>query len=208
MAVAKIQEQTQQTQQQKPPQPLGLPSGSVRAVIALILCGTLWFQVLKGEAIEDILIESALLVVGFYFGVRSGMGPPIAPTTVEGTRQPLFLPRGSIRFVLLLGFFGVIAYMWYRGRGLPDAFLLILEVLASYIIGYIASAIVARRQKAGKKPNRAIAIFRNANAIAAMLLVGYLCGTLIFGWPRFFPEYAKNALAWIVAYYFGSRLAA
>jgi hypothetical protein len=208
MAVAKVPDQLQQTQHQKPPQPLGLPAGSVRAIIALMLCGTLWFQVLRGEVIEDILVGSALLVVGFYFGVRSGMGPPIAPATAEGTRQPLFLPRGSIRFVLLLGFFGVIAYMWFRGRGIPEAFLLILEVLASYIIGYIASAIVARRQMAGKKPSRALAIFRNVNAVAAMLLVGYLCGTLIFSWPRFYPEYTKNALAWIVAYYFGSRLAA
>ena len=208
MVAVEIPKQMQQTQQQKPPQPLGLPSGSVRAVIALILCGTLWFQVLKGEAIEDILVESALLVVGFYFGVRSGTGPPIAPATAEGMRHPLFLPRGSIRFVLLLGFFGVIAYMWYRSRGIPEAFTLILEVLASYVIGYIASAIIARRQKAGKKPSRALAVFRNANAIAAMLLVGYLCGALLFSWPRFFPEYTKNALAWIVAYYFGSRLAA
>jgi len=208
MAAGEIAKQTQQVQLPKTSQPLGLPPGSVRAVIALLLCGTLWFQVLTGSAIEDILVESALLVVGFYFGVRSGMGPPIAPAATEGTKQPLFLPRGSIRFVLLLGFFGVIAYMWYRGRGIPEAFTLILEVLASYIIGYAASAIVARRMKAGKKPSKAVAVFRNANAIAATLLVGYLCGTLIFNWPRYFPEHAKNALAWIVAYYFGSRLAA
>lgn len=198
---------------QEPPlrqttQPLGLPSGSVRAVIALTLCASLWYQVLVGGTIEPILVESALLVVGFYFGVRSGTGPPISPSTMERVRQPLFLPRGSIRVVLLLGFFGVIAYMWYQNRAFPEAFILILEVLASYVIGYVLSVIIARRQRAGKRPSRAMAVFRNVNALLAMTACGYLCGTLLFGWPKFMPEYTGNALAWIVAYYFGSRLAA
>jgi len=208
MAAGEIPKQSQQTQGQKLPQPLGLPSGSVRAVIALMLSGTLWYQILNGVEPKAILVESVLLVVGFYFGVRSGTGPPLAPASTEGTRQPLFLPRGSIRLVLLFGFFGVIAYMWFKNRGIPDAFTLILEVLASYIIGYVASVIVARRQKAGKKPSKSVAVFRNANAIAAMALVGYLCGTIVFTWPVFYPEHTENAMAWIVAYYFGSRLAA
>ena len=173
----------------------------------MILAGSLWYQVLKGEAIKPILVESALLVVGFYFGVRSGTAPPIAPATAEGVKQPLFLPRGSIRIVLLVGFFGVIAYLWYKGRGIPEALTLILQVLASYVIGYVASAIVARRQAAGMPPIRAVTIFRNANAVAAVGLVGYLCGVLLFSWPEFFPQHTGNALAWIVAYYFGSRLA-
>lgn len=199
---------SQQFQQNKPPQPLGLPAGSVRAVIALILCGSLWYQVLKGEAIAPILVESALLVVGFYFGVRSGAGPPIAPVTAEGVKQPLFLPRGSIRAVLLVGFFGVIVYIWYRGRGIPEALVLILQVLAAYLIGYIVSVFVTRRRAAGIQPSHAIAVFRNVNAVIVMILVAYSCGIILFAWPDFLPQYTGNALAWIVAYYFGSRLAA
>jgi len=196
------------TPPEKPPPPLGLPPGSVRAVIALILCVSLWYQVLNGADIPPILVESALLVVGFYFGVRSGTGPPIAPVTTEGVRQPLFLPRGSIRVVLLIGFFGVIAYTRYMGRGIPDAFLLILEVLAAYLIGYVISAIILRRRAAGILPSRKVAIFRNINAIIVIFLVAYICGVLVLSWPDFLPEQSGNALAWIVAYYFGSRLAA
>jgi len=168
----------------------------------------LWYQVLKGVDIPPILVESALLVVGFYFGVRSGTGPPIAPVTAEGVRQPLFLPRGSIRVVLLVGFFGVIAYTLYMRRWIPDAFLLILEVLASYLIGYVISAIILRRRAAGILPSRKVAIFRNFNAIIVIFLVAYICGVLVLSWPDFLPEQSGNALAWIVAYYFGSRLAA
>ena len=67
--------------------PLGLPSGSVRAILALLLCGSLWYEVLKGLPPATILVESSLLVVAFYFGLykatphmtrdaRSTMPPP------------------------------------------------------------------------------------------------------------------------------------
>lgn len=190
------------------PQPLRLPPGSIRAVLALLLSGSLWYQVFRGVTPTPILVESALLVVGFYFGVRSGTGPPIKPVQMEGVRQPLFLPRGSIRLVLLLGFFGVIAYTWSMGQAIPDALILILQVLASYVIGYVVSGIVTRRRAKGIQPIRAIAIFRNVNAVLAIVLTGYLCGTILFAWPEFLQEYTGNAIAWIVAYYFGSRLAA
>src|SRR2546426_610628 len=90
------------------PQPLGLPRHSVRATLALLLCGTLWYLALTERKIPDILWESGLLVVAFYFGVRSTA--PAAPVATAATTadhvggpQPLYLPRGSIRTVLLLG---------------------------------------------------------------------------------------------------------
>src|SRR3972149_3150070 len=57
------------------PPPLGLPTGSIRAVLALIMCGSIWYLALNGLAIPDILVESVLLVIGFYFGVRQGTAP-------------------------------------------------------------------------------------------------------------------------------------
>src|SRR2546428_5879393 len=43
--------------------PLGLPPGSVRAILALLLCGSLWYEVLGGVALSRVLLDSALLVV-------------------------------------------------------------------------------------------------------------------------------------------------
>ena len=190
------------------PPPLGLPPGSVRAILALLLCGSLWYEVIRGAPTEPdhILVESSLLVVAFYFGVRS-TAPPSAPVVPTATpvKQPLHLPRGTVRGILLLGFLAVIAALWLRSRTLAAGFTLILQVLSSYILGAGIASILERR-RLGRKPNRAVAVFRHLNAAGAILLTVYMCGVLVAGFTSYYPQYTGNALAWIVAYYFGSRV--
>ncbi len=70
---------------QKIPPPLGLPRHSVRATLALFLCGTLWYLTLTGEEIPNILWESVLLVVAFYFGVRSTAPTSAVPVATAGS---------------------------------------------------------------------------------------------------------------------------
>ena len=159
---------------------------------------------------DAVLVASSLLVVAFYFGVRSTAPPsaPVVPTSVP-VKQPLHLPRGMIRGILLVGFFGVIASLWVRGRPLAQEFLLILQVLGSYLVGFIVSRIIERRRRAGKGSGVAVAIWRDLNAVAAIGLTSYMAGVLLAAWPQYLPPqyaaYTGNALAWIVAYYFGSR---
>jgi len=191
----------------KYPAPLGLPQGSVRAILALLLCGSLWYQVLKDLPVTPIFLESSLLVVAFYFGVRSTApaSAPVIPTAIP-VKHPLGLPRGSVRGILLFGFFAVIAYLWLRGRDLAQEFVLILQVLASYLIGFAVASLIERRQRLGKKPSTVVSVFRNLNAVWAIVLTVYMCGVILSGWRDFYPQYTGNALAWIVAYYFGSRV--
>jgi hypothetical protein len=195
------------------PSPLGLPPGSVRAILALVLCGSLWYEVLKGVPASPtpILLESSRLVVAFYFGVRSTapLSQPVVPTALP-VKQPLRLPRGTIRGILLIGFFGVIAYLWFQGRPLFAEFALILQVLASYLVGVAISQAIERRRRAGKVPSLGIRIWRNVNALGAIALTVYICGVLLGRWsqlaPPQFAVFTENALAWVVAYYFGSRV--
>ncbi|HYS70891.1 MAG TPA: hypothetical protein VEM95_00545 [Thermoplasmata archaeon] len=193
------------------PQPLGLPRHSVRATLALLLCGTLWYLALTERKIPDILWESGLLVVAFYFGVRSTA--PAAPVATAATTadhvggpQPLYLPRGSIRTVLLLGFFGIVAFDWYKGRTLPDTMILILQVLTSYVAGFVLSSILIWRARRGAKPIRLVATLRHLIAIGSLGIVAAMCGTFVLGTPTWMPNIPENFLAWTVAFYFGSRL--
>jgi hypothetical protein len=51
-------------------EPLGLPQGSVRAIIALVLVGAaVWCAVIGNT--NNFLTEAATLVVGIYFGARA-----------------------------------------------------------------------------------------------------------------------------------------
>jgi len=190
--------------------PLALPVGSVRAILALVLCGSLWYLVLKDFSPLPVLVDSALLVVAFYFGVRSTAPPsaPVVPTSVP-VKQPLHLPRGTIRGILLFGFFSVIASLWIKNRPLDANFILILQVLGSYLVGLVINQLVEWRRRSGKGAIRAIVIWRDLNALAAIALTLYICGVLVRVWAELLPPayqpYTTNALAWVTAYYFGSR---
>ena len=191
--------------------PLGLPAGSVRATLAIILSGSLWYVILRGGDPPQILVDSALLVVAFYFGVRSTapVVPAVKPVSVLGepkVRQPLYLPRGIVRTVLAVGFLGVIAYVAYRDGTMPQALVLILQVIVSYVIGYGISRVLLRRARLGKELSRGAWVARNAISVAAIGITAGASWAIVTGQFDLVPEYLRNGLAWTIAFYFGSRL--
>jgi len=189
------------------PAPLRLPTGSVRAILAITLCGTLWYLIFRGEVPSPILVESALLVVAFYFGVRSSA--PIVPVQegADKVRQPLFLPRGVVRGILAAGFLVVIGYVFYRDGAIPQALLLVFQVVVSYLVGFAVSAVILRRARAGKGFGRGGAAARNVISVAAIGITAGVCAAIVIGRPELVPSYFENGLAWTIAFYFGSRLA-
>src|SRR5258708_5449550 len=94
--------------------PLGLPAGSVRALLTFMVLGTVWTLLLmpaeKNVKVPLYLTYLMFLVLGSYFGAR-GAAPKI-----KGLQEtpPLYLPRGSIRLVIILGFLGVCAYGYVK----------------------------------------------------------------------------------------------
>jgi len=195
------------------PPPLRLPTGSIRAILALTLCGTLWYTTIRSIAAPIILVDSALLVVAFYFGERSGSSViPAQSAQLSGetpkVRDPLFLPRGSVRTVLALGFLGVTAYVYYRDRSVPETLLLVFQVIASYAVGYAFSLLLLRRARAGKGMSRSAAVARNFVSLAAIGITGAVSWAILVGRFDLVPDYLQNGLAWTLAFYFGSRLVA
>lgn len=181
----------------------------MRAILALTMCGTLWYLIFRAETPPVILLESALLVVAFYFGVRSSA--PVVPvqegTAADKVRQPLFLPRGAVRGILAGGFLGVIGYVFYRDRAIPEALLLVFQIILSYIVGYAASAAILRRARSGKGFGRGAAAARNFISVTAIAITAGVSGAIAIGRFDLVPDYFQNGLAWTTAFYFGSRLA-
>jgi hypothetical protein len=61
-------------------QPLWMPRGSVRAILALALVAALIALVLSGQAIPDAFAPIVASVVAFYFAGK----PPVPPTNGNG----------------------------------------------------------------------------------------------------------------------------
>ena len=167
----------------------------------------MWYLIFRGEVAPPILVESALLVVAFYFGVRSSA--PIVPVQ-EGAvkvRQPLYVPRGVVRGILAAGFLGVIGYVFYRDGAIPQALLLVFQVVVSYLVGFAVSTVILRRARAGKGFGRLAAAARNVISVAVIGITAGVCAAIVIGRPELIPSYFENGLAWTIAFYFGSRLA-
>jgi hypothetical protein len=128
---------------------LGLPAGSIRAILALGILGLLWLLVLRYDdnhrlPLEFIYLQFLMLLMLASYITAHGktIGTHISP------RSPLGLPSGVVRILLMAGYLGLAAYMWYNGTYqfqeplTAPPLLLILLLLGSYFLGYLVTALV------------------------------------------------------------------
>src|SRR5207249_2205366 len=97
--------------------PLGLPAGSVRATIALLIVGLFWALLLipaeKQIPIPLFLYFCSALILLFFFAHGKSISP--AP----GQKAPWGLPRGTFRFLIVAGTMAVFGVYYYQHQDLP-----------------------------------------------------------------------------------------
>jgi hypothetical protein len=174
--------------------PLGMPVGSVRALLALAVLARLVLDLKAlGEA-PAWLVAAALIHVVAYFSARSA--------GAEGPRgrAPLGLPRGTVR-LLLLGAMLVAAWLYLRLHGIASERLPILWVLGGFAVGVIARALflgLNLPQDAGTP-----AIYH----LQALVTLAAAAGLVVLGVERGAdtPAWAEPLLAAFTTYYAGVR---
>ena len=80
---------------------LGLPAGSVRALLAVLVFATVWgMQLVRpSQEVPDYLSDLMFVIMGHYFATRKRNAAVEVPGDEPGP-PPLFLPSGSIRLLL------------------------------------------------------------------------------------------------------------
>jgi hypothetical protein len=198
---------------------LGLPAGSVRALLAFGVLALLWLlalsPVLSKEPPAKAQLPTAfvylqllmVLILASFFAAHGGsIGGPASK------RSPLGLPRGTVRGLLLFGYLALAVYL-YRTRPefqLPDqsAFLLLLLVLLSgFFLGHVLTAVV-RGLSGGILPPW----FQDIQAwvaILAMFALGAILVIQLFINPSLEQKldlpWLDATLAGLVGFYFGAR---
>src|SRR5262245_51058839 len=97
--------------------PLGLPPGSVRALMSLAIAGMVWFLLMMPEEREvhvPLHLHALMALILVFFAAH---GDSIKP---RGSREPspLYSPAGTLRILLLGGFVAVVAYQVSQHPGL------------------------------------------------------------------------------------------
>lgn len=117
------------------PFPLGLPKGSVRATMTLLLSINLVILSIYEDPVAAKLATVVAVALTFYFGGKMRATTPV-PRSVEPSLRAWGLPAGTIRFLLIAIFGGGIYYIQYvKHNTLPDFFLEIIYVIVGYLMG-------------------------------------------------------------------------
>jgi hypothetical protein len=200
---------------------LGLPAGSVRALLALSVLALLWTIVLRYDFGEEPLSKATLpmpfvylqflmiLILAHFFASHGkSIGPAVS------TRSPLALPRGSIRFVLLAGYLGLAAFLYHEQPDLDfptkGQFILLTGLLTSgFFLGHVLSGVV-RIFDRGNLPDWFLD-FEAWIALLAVFGLGVLLMVHVIINPGL-PDSVKlelptweAGLAGVVGFYFGAR---
>jgi len=184
---------------------LGLPSGSVRALIALAVVGTVCGLLLTApeRALPEHLESLLFVVLGHYFAARGqAKGDP------AGGPPPLWLPRGSVRLLLVAGLLGVGVMVLRQGAAQSLRGLFTLVLVFGFLLGLLLTRIATWWRKRRPRSSR---WFEDLRAVIGLGAVGVLATQAFFSvlpGPEqigFGPIGVEQALAGVVGFYFGSR---
>lgn len=191
--------------------PLALPVGSVRALITLVTLGSVWFLQFQSMEIPPVLNDTLLLVLGYYFGIRSVAGATPGVDALAGAaadresnrKDPLFLPRGMIRILIVVGFVAIGMKLFNDGKldpkNPPPEFALLAAFLAAGITrgGFtkIGSLIAVKITN----------LIGHLFAIGTLAVVAGYCAAAIMGIGDGVSTETSAVFAGVVGFYMGKR---
>lgn len=180
-------------------EPLGLPKGSIRALTTLVTAGCSWGLLFAGQPVPDYVLNLLLAIIGYYFGFRKAHGTDGRVFDASArTAEPLGLPGGTIRLMLIAGFVISTAVLYSRGQLASAAYVEFLLILAGLIAGYFFS-----RALADVADTRAGRLVNHAKGVIVLIATVQLAVLLLRGHAE--QSHLGLAMACVISFYFGSR---
>lgn len=193
--------------------PLGLPAGSVRALLTLVLVGFVVVQLKRGVPLRIVWTETLMIVLAHYFTSRRliNLSPEAqkrlqAEGALRSEEHPLFLPRHSIRFLIVAAFGGLAWYLYEHGRLFEPQAISTLSTVGAYLLGNISSGIWRwlMRNRDPQLPRW----WMDLKASVTLTVVAIAIANEFVGLPAWLPiqrEHLENATLGLILFYFGSR---
>ncbi len=190
--------------------PLGLPNGSVRALLTLLVVAVVIVEVGRGQEVGPLWTETLMIVLAHYFTSRRfvNLSPEVlrrleAEGHLDAESNPLHLPRHSIRILLIAAFVGLAVYLYRGDRLFQVQPLSLLGVVFAYLLGVSARGIWAWRYRG--RPAKSSRGWEDFKAIVVLAVLLYTAGAYLLDRADLVPHHLLNATLGLVLFYFGSR---
>jgi hypothetical protein len=196
----------------------GLPAGSIRALLALLVFGTMWglLALRPTQEVPDYLRDLLFIILGHYFASRRRAGQ-----VVELGPSPLYLPNGSIRLMLIAGCVGVGALLYSRGQMTAPGKhpgVVTLWLVGGFLLGVALNVVSGWLLGKGRHTPRIIEDIRAIISVAAALILVLMVWNRLYivvpperidqalaPWFHLARFRLEHALAAVVGFYFGSK---
>jgi hypothetical protein len=192
---------------------LGLPSGSIRALLTIFVMGFIIRQTALNQKVGLLWSETLMIVLAHYFTSRRFVELPRelkeqleAEGKIPNDHDPLYLPKHSIRGLIVLSFVGLGWYLYQEGRLFTPESLQLLGTVGAYFLGMLFKAI--------KNWFRSGTAVRPANwwddfkALVTLALVAGTIAVELFQLGDQIPvkqEQLESTMLGVILFYFGSR---
>lgn len=191
---------------------LGLPPGSIRALLTLMTVGFIVTQTARGIQVSLLWFESLMIVLAHYFAHRRfvALSPALreklrAENLIEDEPNPLHLPRHTLRTLIVLSFVGLAVYLAWQGRLGDPVAVPVFFSLGSYFLGIGCGVLVAWWYRG--KPQSSSAWFEATKAVVTLAAVAATIVIQLAGWQQVIPygEKLEAIPLALMLFYFGSR---
>ncbi len=192
--------------------PLGLPSGSVRALLTMIVVAVTCSDILNGRKVDLVWAETLMVALAHYFTSRRFVQLPpeiLSRLETDGVipkePMPLYLPRGTIRFAILAAFAAVFAFQFRQGQLFDlktNTFPIFVTLLAYFAGTTLRGTLNWWNRGRVLESSRWWADTRAVTVLVALIVTSLL---QIIGQQHLAPLWLENITMAMVLFYFGSR---
>lgn len=190
--------------------PLGLPTGSVRALLTLIVVAVVVARVALGKNLDPLWIETLLIALAHYFTSRRfvSLSPAVLQRleqegVIEKEQHPLYLPKSSIRTIIIGSFVGLGIYLYREPKLVTSEAIALLSMVFAYLLGAIVRGISSWFTKRRAQPITGV-----WGDIKALIVLGAIVVAAV---PALFdvgvqlPPLVDRIALGLTLFYFGSR---
>ena len=168
-------------------------------MLTLMIVAVVIVQMARGQEVEVLWSETLLIALAHYFTSRRfiNLAPDVIRRLaedghVETESHPLYLPRHSIRAILVLAFVGLALYLYRHERLFQSEAVSILGVVFAYFLGIMARL-------------RRVRGWEDLKAGVVLLVLLCTAGAYLSDRADMVPHLLRNITLGLVLFYFGSR---